>query len=67
MAGDVKEWTELGNVGQVTSFGLDADGELAHRDERWIAGSPRAGSVRTVLGFDTDDDMSNVSGRGREP
>ncbi len=28
VAGDVKEWTELGNVGQVTSFGLDADGEL---------------------------------------
>lgn len=27
-AGEVKEWTELGNVGQVTSFGLDADGEL---------------------------------------
>lgn len=25
---EVKEWTELGNVGQVTSFGLDADGEM---------------------------------------
>jgi hypothetical protein len=25
---EVKEWTELGNVGQVSSFGLDADGEI---------------------------------------
>jgi glucose/arabinose dehydrogenase len=27
-AGAVKEWTELGNVGQVSSFGLDADNEV---------------------------------------
>jgi glucose/arabinose dehydrogenase len=25
---EVKEWTELGNVGQVTSFGVDANGEM---------------------------------------
>jgi hypothetical protein len=28
VAGDVKEWTELGNVGQVSSFGVDADNEI---------------------------------------
>lgn len=28
LVGDIKEWTELGNVGQVSSFGLDQDGEL---------------------------------------
>ena len=27
-AGEVKEWTELGNVGQVSSFGVDADNEI---------------------------------------
>jgi len=28
VAGDVIEWTDLGSVGQVTSFGLDADNEI---------------------------------------
>jgi hypothetical protein len=26
--GEVKEWSELGNVGQVSSFGIDGDGEI---------------------------------------
>jgi glucose/arabinose dehydrogenase len=28
VASDVIEWTDLGNVGQVTSFGIDADNEV---------------------------------------
>ena len=27
-ADDIKEWSELGNVGQVSSFGVDADNEI---------------------------------------